>query len=145
MPYFKYISVILASTLKFLGGPITGITLGLGWIETALCATVGMMITVTITIFLGNYIIRLFSKNGQRPLFSKRTRYAVKVWKGFGIQGIAFLTPLIFTPIGGTLIALSFKVKRINIFGWMLLSAVFWGVVQSLLFFQIPFLRGLFN
>ena len=145
MPYFKYISVILASTLKFLGGPIAGITLGLGWIETALCATVGMMITVTIAVFLGDYIIQLFFKNSKKILFSKRTRYAVKVWKGFGIQGIAFLTPLIFTPIGGTFIALSFKVKRVNIFGWMLLSAVFWGVVQSLLFFQIPFLRGLFN
>lgn len=143
MPWLKYFSVIIATTIKFLGGPVAGVTLGLSWLETAICSTIGMMLTVTLTLLVGKYIVMLlFSKS---KLFSKRTRFAVKIWKGFGIKGIAFLTPLIFTPIGGTFIALSFNVNKFKILIWMLISAVLWGVVQSILLFQIPFLRGLFN
>lgn len=143
MPWLKYFSVIIATTIKFLGGPVAGVTLGLSWLETAICSTIGMMLTVTLTLLVGKYIVMLlFSKS---KLFSKRTRLAVKIWKGFGIKGIAFLTPLIFTPIGGTFIALSFNVNKFKILIWMLISAVLWGVVQSILLFQIPFLRGLFN
>ncbi len=143
MPWLKYFSVIIATTIKFLGGPVAGVTLGLSWLETAICSTIGMMLTVTLTLLVGKYIVMLlFSKS---KLFSKRTRFAVKIWKGFGIKGIAFLTPLIFTPIGGTFIALSFNVNKFKILIWMLISAALWGVVQSILLFQIPFLRGLFN
>ncbi len=143
MPYLKYITVILASTLKFLGGPIAGISLGLNWIETAICAATGMMFTVFVAMFTGGFLWKKWQDYQSPKLFSKRTRYAVKIWKRFGIKGIAFLTPLIFTPIGGTLIAVSFKVNRTTIFLWMLVSAIFWGIVQAFVFDQIPLLRGL--
>lgn len=131
MPWAKYISVVLASMVKFVAGPITGVALGLKWWETALCTVVGMMLSVVIFLFLGTAIQHLISRYRKQkpPLFSKRTRLAVRVWKKSGMTGIAFLTPLLFTPIGGTLIAVSFKVPRLTILAQML----FWGVILGVI------------
>lgn len=131
MPWAKYSSVILASMLKFFAGPVTGVALGLEWWETTICTIIGMMISVVLFVFLGTAIQNLIARyRSQKPrLFSKRTRMAVKVWKRAGITGIALLTPLLFTPIGGTLIAVSFKVSRFIIISQMLLWGVVWGVI----------------
>ncbi len=133
MPWAKYISVVLASMVKFVAGPLAGLALSLSWWETALCTVVGMMLSVIIFMFLGSAIQQLigrYRKNKPR-LFSKRTRMAVRVWKRSGMTGIAILTPLLFTPIGGTLIAVSFKVPRLTIIAQMLLWGVIWGVIMS--------------
>lgn len=133
MPWAKYISVVLASMVKFVAGPLAGLALSLSWWETALCTVVGMMLSVIIFMFLGSAIQQLigrYRKNKPR-LFSKRTRMAVRVWKRSGMTGIAILTPLLFTPIGGTLIAVSFKVPRLTILAQMLLWGVIWGVIMS--------------
>ncbi|WP_028668908.1 hypothetical protein [Runella zeae] len=131
MPWAKYSSVIIASMLKFFAGPVTGVALGLEWWETVLCTIIGMMLSVVLFVFLGTAIQNLIARyRSQKPrLFSKRTRMAVKVWKKAGITGIALLTPLLFTPIGGTLIAVSFKVSRFLIISHMLLWGVIWGVL----------------
>lgn len=77
--------------------------------------------------------------------FTKRTRMAIRIWKRSGLAGIAFLTPLILTPIGGTILALSFGVKRGQVVLYMLVSALVWAIVQTLAFYQIPGLKGMFN
>jgi hypothetical protein len=134
MPWAKYISVILASMLKFVAGPLAGIALRLNWWETAVCTVVGMMLSVVIFVFLGTAIQQLISRYRKKKprLFSKRTRLAVRVWKKSGMTGIAILTPLLFTPIGGTLIAVSFKVPRLTIILQMLLWGVVLGVIITL-------------
>jgi len=134
MPWAKYISVVLASMLKFVAGPLAGIALRLSWWETAICTVVGMMLSVVIFVFLGTAIQQLMSRyRKEKPkLFSKRTRLAVRVWKKSGMTGIAILTPLLFTPIGGTLIAVSFKVPRLTIILQMLLWGVVLGVIITL-------------
>jgi uncharacterized membrane protein len=131
MPWAKYISVVLASMVKFVAGPVAGVALGLEWWETTICTVVGMMLSVVIFLFLGTAIQHLISRYRKQkpPLFSKRTRLAVRVWKKSGMTGIAFLTPLLFTPIGGTLIAVSFKVPRLTVIAQML----FWGVVLGVI------------
>jgi uncharacterized membrane protein len=138
MPWAKYISVVLASTVKFVAGPIMGIALGLKWWETALCTVVGMMLSVVVFLFLGTAIQHLISRYRKQktPLFSKRTRLAVRVWKKSGMTGIAFLTPLLFTPIGGTLIAVSFKVPRLTILAQMLFWGVILGVIITLVVYE---------
>jgi hypothetical protein len=47
----------------------------------------------------------------------------------YGLGGIAFFTPLIFTPIGGTLLALSTNKPREKILVYMLISAIFWSAL----------------
>jgi uncharacterized membrane protein len=126
----KYISVLLASTIKFIGGPITGRALGLTWWETASFSVLGMMMVVVLIAFTGEKLQKLFAKNKPK-LFSKRTRLAIRIRQRFGLVGIAFLTPIFFTPIGGTLIAISFKYSIQKIIVNMLFFAVFWGVILS--------------
>jgi uncharacterized membrane protein YeiH len=140
MEYAKYLSVILASMLKFIGGPLAGLALQLTWIETAICTLGGMMTSVLLVVFAHSALDKLMLRYRKTPprLFSKRTRFAVKVWRRSGITGIALLTPLLLTPIGGTALAVSFRVSPIRIILAMLLSGVFWGLVFTVLVYQLP-------
>ncbi len=144
--YLKYLSVILASCLKFVGGPLTGFAMGLNWIETAACTATGMIIAVVLFLFLGEFLQLIINKYRRQPAkrFSKQTRYAVKIWQQFGITGIAFMTPILFTPIGGTLIAISFRVNKLKVIYAMLISAICWAVVQSLVLFYLSELKSFF-
>ncbi len=136
----KYMAVYFTSMVKFIGGPLLGIGSGLTFWETALLTSLGMMTSVFVfTTFLGkgfkHLILRYFNKN--RKLFTKKNRKVVKVWKSFGLSGVAFLTPILFTPIGGTIIATSFGETRKRIFMYMFLSAVFWSFIFSFSLFVL--------
>ena len=146
MPFGKYFTVIALTALKFFNGPIAGIVMDLTWYETAICSIIGMMLMVTLMSFLGKQVqIWVSNYRKTKPkLFSKRSRFAVKIWLKLGIWGIACFTPLFFTPIGGTLLALSFKVPIPKILFAMLVFAVFWGVVLTFAIFQVSELRHLF-
>ena len=143
----KYISVILASTIKFIGGPLAGLALQLSWYETASCTIIGMMLSVMTITFAGKGVQKLTQRlRKQKPKrFSPRTRLAVRVWKRFGIFGIAALTPLVLTPIGGTVLAIAFRVPLRLILLYMALSAGFWAIIQSLLIYQLPAIKHLFD
>ncbi|GAA4468280.1 hypothetical protein GCM10023189_53310 [Nibrella saemangeumensis] len=147
MDVAKYITVILASALKFIGGPLTGIAMGLSWIQTAVCTVAGMMLAVVAVAFAGEMLRQLSQRISKKPprRFNRRTRMAVKIWKRSGMLGIALLTPLILTPIGGTVLAVSYRVHRGQIFLYMLISAVFWSVVFTLATYNIPGLQELFD
>ena len=147
MPFAKYISVIIASTIKFIGGPLSGAALGLSWPETAVCTAFGMMISVVVVTYAGAAFQALIHRYQRTPAkrFTKRTRMAIGIWNRFGLTGIAFLTPVILTPIGGTILAVSFGVRRAQLLLYMLISAILWAVVQTLALYQIPGLKGLFS
>ncbi|MEY4538848.1 MAG: hypothetical protein RLZZ306_605 [Bacteroidota bacterium] len=146
MPFGKYFTVIALTALKFFNGPIAGIVMDLTWYETAVCSIIGMMLMVTLMTFLGKQVqVWISNYRKTKPkLFSKRSRFAVKIWLKLGIWGIACFTPLFFTPIGGTLLALSFKVPIPKILFSMLVFAVFWGVILTFAIFQVSELRHLF-
>ena len=129
MPFGKYFTVIVATAIKFFNGPIAGLLLSLTWWETAVCSIIGMMTTVIIVSILGDQVQRLMTKYRTKKvtLFSKRSRFTIKIWLKLGIWGIACFTPLLFTPIGGTLMALSFKVPIPKIIFSMLIFSVFWA------------------
>ena len=127
----KYLTVYLSSMVKFVAGPLTGIATGLSFWESALFTMLGMMTTVLLLTLLGpglrNWIHRVFCKNKKR--FTPRSRRFVRVWKRWGVFGVSFLTPLVFTPIGGALLVNTFSGDRPKILLYMLISAVFWGLV----------------
>ncbi|MFL5730163.1 MAG: hypothetical protein ACJ75J_11815 [Cytophagaceae bacterium] len=120
--------------LKFIGGPLLGINSGLSFGETALFTCLGMMSSVILfTTLLGDgsnsWLFRIFNKNPK--LFTKKNRRKVKIWRNYGMKGVAFLTPIIFSPIGGTIVANSFGESRRKIYFYMFLSALFWSVTFS--------------
>ncbi|CAG5010550.1 hypothetical protein DYBT9275_04751 [Dyadobacter sp. CECT 9275] len=145
--FLKYLSVALASTLKFFGGPITGVVLKLNWVETAICSAAGMMFTVFLLTYVGKGIQALTAKRRKTPpkRFTRTNRLAVRIWKKFGIVGIAFLTPPLFTPLFGPILAVAFKVPRASIFLWMAVSAVAWGLGISYIAHKVTFIQEWFR
>ncbi len=131
--FLKYLTVYFLSMLKFFFGPTTGLICGMGWIETALLTIAGMMTSVVVFSVLGQtakqWLKSRFQKN--KKLFTRKNRRLVNIWRKYGLAGVAFLTPLLLTPIGGTLLATSFGEPKIRIWSYMLVSAVFWGVLFS--------------
>ena len=132
----KYLSVYFLSGLKFIFGPALGVVaydlpLPLVIILTA-C---GMMTTIYLFTFFGDYIHILFMKfrKGKRRIFTKRNRRFVRIWKKFGLKGVCFLTPLILTPPGGGFLINLLGGKKSVIIKWMWISALFWSTIISLL------------
>ncbi|SFQ41869.1 hypothetical protein SAMN04515668_2360 [Hymenobacter arizonensis] len=129
-PALKFASVFLLSTVKFLGGPLAGASMGLNfWVTLGL--TVGGMMT-SVIVFSGIGRVWMRHRQKQRrlrrePIFTKRSRNIIKVFRKFGMGGIAFLTPILLSPIGGTVIATLLGVPRQRILLHMLWSALFWG------------------
>jgi len=47
----------------------------------------------------------------------------------YGLGGIAFFTPILLTPIGGTILAVSMNKSKEQILLFMLISAMAWSVI----------------
>lgn len=131
----KYFAIYFFSMLKFIGGPLSGTAFGFHWIITALFTIAGMMTSVLIFSLFGSRAKKWIKKRWFKKsrLFTPRNRRAVNIWKKYGLAGVAFLTPILFTPIGGTLLATSFGETTSRIFIYMLCSALFWGLLLSFL------------
>jgi membrane protein DedA with SNARE-associated domain len=130
----KAIPVYLASMLKFILGPVGGYTAGLNLLTTILSTVFGMMTVVFLFTYSGNWfkekiLSRFIKKNNK---FSPRNKKLTTIWKKYGLPGVALLTPLLLTPIGGTLLALSSGSPKDKIIFYMFLSASFWAVIFSM-------------
>ncbi|MDH5400325.1 MAG: small multi-drug export protein, partial [Cyclobacteriaceae bacterium] len=127
----EIIFIYFLSGLKFFAGPSLGYLAGLHILLTMFITVAGMMTSVVVFAYFGDWLWRrliLRLTRNQRK-FSKRNRRSVRIWKRFGALGIAFLTPILLMPIGGTLILTSFGSPRKKIFTYMLISATFWSVL----------------
>ena len=104
---------------------------------TALLTSLGMMTSVAAFTYNGDrlrtLIIKVFGKK-KRKLFTKRNRRFVVVWSRFGVRGVAFLTPLLLTPIGGAILVNAFGGKKREIMLYMTISAAFWSMILSVFF-----------
>jgi hypothetical protein len=136
----KYISVYLISMLKFVGGPSMGAAIGLTFFETFVLTVLGMMSTVSIVSFFGpvfrKWITSKFNK--KKKVFTKRNRRLVIIWRKYGIFGVSFLTPVILSPLLGSLLVYAFGGSKKKILGYMLISAIFWSLAFSKFFHLIP-------
>ncbi|AEL24848.1 hypothetical protein [Cyclobacterium marinum] len=144
----KFAGIYFLCLFKFIAGPLLGAAAGYSLIEIILVTVLGMMTSVFLFTFLGEWFKKnwtiIIKKKSKK--FSKRTRNTIKVWKKFGVWGIAFLTPLILTPIGGTVVLTSFGVAKKKILFSMFISALFWAFVFGLSIeelLKIPLLRDL--
>lgn len=129
-----FFGIYFLSLFKFIAGPILGFAAGYSALEIIFVTVLGMMSSVTVFTFLGEKIKVVYqAKFGKsKKVFSKKNRRIVSLWSKYGELGIAFLTPILLTPIGGTLILVSFGTKKRKIFTYMLLSGILWAVFFSL-------------
>ena len=131
---FKAIPVYLASMIKFILGPLSGYAAGLHLLTTILVTIAGMMTVVFGFTYFGQWLRttllkRFFTK---KKIFTSKSRKFVGLWKKYGLVGVAILTPLILTPIGGTLLAVSSGSPKEKIILYMFISACFWGITLTI-------------
>ncbi|WP_266203148.1 hypothetical protein [Pontibacter kalidii] len=125
--------------VKFIGGPLAGVAAGLTYLESVLLTIAGMMTTVVIFSIVGRAFAKWWSARQRAKnasVFNKKNRRIVKVWKSYGVVGVAFLTPVIFSPILGTVVVAVLGASRKQIFIHMLWSAIVWSTVLNLVVFE---------
>ncbi|MBK9049083.1 MAG: hypothetical protein IPN54_04155 [Bacteroidetes bacterium] len=76
-----------------------------------------------------------FTDHGEhKKLFTPRNRKFVRIWRKYGLIGVAFLTPVFISIPIGTIIANAFEDNKKKIFLYMLISIVFWSVFFTSMF-----------
>lgn len=135
---------------KFIAGPLLGSAAGYSILESSLITIAGTMSSVLIFTLVGTQIRAVLQNNFRqrpKPVFSKKNRNIVQFWKKYGEIGVALFTPLFFTPVGGTLIMVSFGVKKRKIYSHMLWSSCLWAFILSSSIdwlMNISLIKGLF-
>jgi len=129
----RAIPVYFSCMLKFIFGPAGGYAVGLHPVTTIITTILGTMTVVVLLTFFGNWIrAKIFGRFRFGKIDLKKAEKFEKIWKRFGLFGVALLTPVVLTPIGGTLLAVSSGSPKEKILIYMLISASFWSVVISL-------------
>ncbi|MDN3668559.1 hypothetical protein QWY93_04380 [Echinicola jeungdonensis] len=146
----EFLGIYIVCLFKFIGGPVLGTAANYTILEIMIVTVSGMMTSVFLFTFLGEWIKHKWKIhiNPNPKTFTPKTRRIITIWQKFGAPGVAALTPLILTPIGGTIILTSFGVKRRKIFLYMLISAVIWSLflgasINKIL--EIPFFSNMIN
>lgn len=129
--YLKFFGIYAASLFKFISGPVLGAAAGFSLLEIVVVTVSAMMTSVAVMSFAGEWFKSYWDLKvtPKRKRFSPRTRRIVRIWKRFGPIGIAAITPLVLTPIGGTIVMTAFNVRKDKIFIYMFASAMFWALV----------------
>jgi hypothetical protein len=130
----RAVPVYFSSMIKFIFGPLGGYAAGLKLLTTILVTVAGMMTVVLLFTYAGDWvrkqiIERIFGRNNG---FSVAKSKHIGLWKKYGLVGVAALTPLLLTPIGGTILAVSSGSPKEKIIFMMFVSASVWSVVLSI-------------
>jgi hypothetical protein len=144
----KFLGIYVACLFKFIAGPVLGNALGYSLIEVITVTLSGMMTSVIVLTYLGEWIKKIWGVKvtANKKRFTPRIRRTVKIWQKFGAPGIAAITPIFLTPIGGTVIMNAFGIKKSKIFIYMLISGLAWSIILGLSIqeiMKIPFFRYL--
>ena len=131
--FFTFFGIYLLCLIKFFAGPVLGAAAGYSPLEIIGVSVLGMMTSVTFFTFLGTRVKKTLQKRSRskKKVFTKKNRRIVRIWSSYGEVGIAALTPILLTPIGGTLILVSFGSDKKKILLYMLLSGLIWGAIFS--------------
>lgn len=129
----SYLGIFLLACLKSIFPPVLGPAAGMSKLEIIIVTVTGLMTSVTLFTFVGEKIkknvIPFFIKKPKK--FSKQSRRMVRIWKKYGIIGTCFLTPLILSPVGGSLLVSSVGAPRKQVFLYMFVFGVFWAVIWT--------------
>jgi len=133
----KAFPIYLLCTVKVIFGPTLSYAAGLHFITAVTVTAGGMMTSVTAFTFFGEWLRMKILKRwiSSRKKFSPGNRRIVMVWKKFGLAGIAVLTPLMLTPIGGTVLAVSLGAPRDKILLYMMVSSLIFSFSFSALIY----------
>jgi uncharacterized membrane protein len=76
-----------------------------------------------------------------KKIFTKRSRRIVKIWRRYGLIGLAALTPVIFSIPLGTFFMTRYEKNRNKIFFYMFISITLWSLILTT-FFQLAHIKS---
>jgi len=135
----KFLAIYIICLFKFIGGPVLGTAAGYSVFEIVLVTVLGLMSSVIVFTYIGTFVKAKYKLlfNPKRKLFTHRNRKIVRVWQNFGAIGVAAITPLVLSPIGGAIVMNAFGVKHQKIFTYMFFSGVIWATFFALTIDQL--------
>ena len=77
-----------------------------------------------------------------KKIFSRRSRRMVRIWKRYGLVGLAALTPVLFSIPIGTFFMIRLEKNRNKIVLYMFVSITCWSLIITT-FFQLAHIRTL--
>ena len=75
-----------------------------------------------------------------KKIFSRRSRRMVRIWKRYGLLGLAALTPVLFSIPLGTFFMVRLEKNRSKIILYMFISITCWSLIITT-FFQLTHVR----
>jgi hypothetical protein len=123
----KLLSTAAAGALDVWVGIITGVALGLSPAMSGAVSIASALAGVTLVVAAGGRLRHLI----YRSRLAKRRERIERVWKRYGIPGVALQAPLLTGPLLATLLALALGAPPRPLLLWMLASVVLWGAVLT--------------
>ena len=124
----KLLSTAAAGALDVWVGIITGVALGLSPALSGAVSIASAVVGVTLVVALGGRLRHLIYRS--RRLRRRRERIE-RVWKRYGIPGVALQAPLLTGPLLATVLALGLGAPPRPLLCWMLASIVLWGTALT--------------
>ena len=132
----KCVSVFGLAMVRPSAAPILAYASGLHIAESIVLVACGIVLSVTLVAAVGHRVRAYFAARRERLGKPERVRElnprARVVWEKYGMAGIAFITPLLLSPIGGGMAAAGFAVPRPKIILHTAWAGAFWAVVYSI-------------
>ncbi len=146
--WWEIVIIFLLSTVKFVFGAVpTALGFGFSFFKAVTVTSLGGFTGVTFFVFMSERIVAGLRKRREERMkrgephgkrFTRKNKFIVKAKMRFGLAGIAFLTPLLFSIPLGCFIAVRYFKHKQKILIYMFLSIIFWSV-------SISSLKLLFN
>ncbi|MDP9455334.1 MAG: hypothetical protein CYG60_11845 [Actinobacteria bacterium] len=124
----KLLSTAAAGALDVWVGIFTGVALGLHPVLSGIVSIVSALVGVTLVVLGGE---RLQGRIYRSRRLARRRERIERVWKRYGIPGVALQAPLLTGPIVATILALGLGAPPRPLLGWMIASIVLWGAVLT--------------
>ena len=138
---------LFCSTL-FFPGMVYAWSQGYGFWETIGLAMLGGTLGFFFYGYLGEAAYKLFRRyvirRKRKRVFSKYNRFVVRVRSGYGLLGIAFITPIVKNPLGFA-VGMTITNNRKKLFLYMFTSMIFWAFLACGLYFGLDIDISQFN
>lgn len=123
IPFFEIVGVI----------PI-GVVAGLHAVPVTIIAFIGNMLTIVIVILLTDKIKDwLRKRKEQNPeKAKKREERATRIWKRYGLPGLALISPILIGSHLGAVLAMGFGGTKKQIMSWMTISLFVWAFATGI-------------
>lgn len=140
---FKLIPLFLLTSVKFvIGVPAAYASMDLSFWELWFFGSISGIFGVACFFFLSDWLFKIFDilrmkyfppKKASEPkkVFSRKSRFYVKLIRKYGLAGLAILTPTLISIPVGTILARRFFPNRAKVFMYLSASVVLWSVALS--------------